>query len=450
MFDFDLFVIGGGSGGIRAARVASQKGFKVGLAEEYRYGGTCVIRGCVPKKLMVYAADFRDQFEDSRAFGWSFDQSSFDFQLFQQKKDAEINRLEEIYQHNLNLAKVSCFRSRAKLADPHCIKLSDGAKYSAKMILIATGGYPFIPEFEGSDLVMTSNDIFQLKELPKNILIYGGSYIACEFAGILNGMGSNVSQYYRGDQILRWFDHDIRSHLQQAMCNRGIDIKLNQIIQKITKEGQSLVVETSDGEARNFDAVIYATGRKPNTKNLNLEEVGVSLNRSGAIEVDEYSQTGVPSIFAIGDVTNRLNLTPVAIREAMQLIATICDGIPTPVDHQNVPTAVFTRPEIGTVGLSEEMARKNGEIEIYKTKFRPMPYMVSGREEQNLMKIIVDKSSRKVLGVHIVAPGAAEMIQMVAIPVKMGTTKEQFDQTVAVHPTAAEELVTMQKPSKAS
>ena len=450
MFHFDLFVIGGGSGGIRAARVAAQKGFKVGLAEQYRLGGTCVIRGCVPKKFMVYAADFKDSFEDSRAFGWSVDQPEFNFGRFQKNKDAEINRLEGIYENNLKQSNVACFRSRAKIVDPHCVKLSDLTTYSAKMILIATGGYPFVPTFEGSDLVMTSNDVFNLKELPKRVLIYGGGYIACEFAGILNGMGAHVTQYYRGEQILRGFDQDIRNHLYQAMGDRGIDIELNQVIKRVTRKGQQLRVESSDGESKSFDAVLYATGRKPNTHGLNLEAVGVHVDDSGAVVVDEYSQTGVPSIFAIGDVTNRLNLTPVAIREAMQLTATICDGIPTPVDHTNVPSAVFTRPEIGTVGMTEEQARKDYDVEIYKTQFRPMPNTISGREEYNLMKIIVAKESRIVLGVHIIAPGAAEMIQMVGIAVKMGATKEEFDQTVAVHPTAAEELVTMRSPNNAS
>ena len=453
MFDFDLFVIGGGSGGIRAARVAAQKGFKVGLAEQYRLGGTCVIRGCVPKKFMVYAADFKDSFEDSWAFGWSVDQPEFNFGQFQMKKDAEINRLEGIYENNLKQSNVACFRSRAKIVDPHCVKLSDLTTYSTKMILIATGGYPFVPTFEGSDLVMTSNDVFNLRELPKRVLIYGGGYIACEFAGILNGMGAHVTQYYRGEQILRGFDQDIRNHLYQAMGERGIDIELNQVIKRVTRKDQQfqqLRVESSDGESKSFDAVLYATGRKPNTQGLNLETVGVYVDDSGAIVVDEYSQTGVPSIFAIGDVTNRLNLTPVAIREAMQLTATICDGIPTPVDHTNVPSAVFTRPEIGTVGMTEDQARKDYDVEIYKTQFRPMPNTISGREEYNLMKIIVAKESRIVLGVHIIAPGAAEMIQMVGIAVKMGATKEEFDQTVAVHPTAAEELVTMRSPNNAS
>ncbi len=450
MFDFDLFVIGGGSGGIRAARVTAQKGFKVGLAEEYRYGGTCVIRGCVPKKLMVYAADFKDCLEDAQGFGWSFGPRSFDFSSFQRTKDAEIDRLERIYQANLNKVNVRCYRSRAVLVDPHQVELADGRRFTAKTILVATGGSPFVPEFEGSDLIMTSNDVFKLRELPQNILICGGGYIACEFAGIFNGMGSNVTQYYRGEQILRGFDDDVRNHLHESMSNRGVDIRLHRNINRIAKAGQALSVESDDGQSKTYDAILYATGRRPNTRGLNLEVVGVQLDGSGAVVVDEYSQSCVPSIFAIGDATNRLNLTPVAIREAMQFTATVFDGVPTPVDHVNVPTAVFTRPEIGTVGMTETQARKNHDIEIYMTRFRPMLNAMSGRSEQNLMKMIVDKVTGRVLGVHLMAPGAAEMIQMVGIAVKMGATKEEFDRTVAVHPTAAEELVTMRTPVRAS
>ncbi len=445
MFDLDLFVIGGGSGGVRAARVASEKGFKVGLAEEYRLGGTCVIRGCVPKKMMVFAADYEDYIKDAAGFGWTVGHSSFDFAGFQTTKDNEIDRLEGIYRTLLDQAKVHFFPSRAIIEDPHTIRLDNGKTYKTRIILIASGGSPFVPKFEGSHLVSNSNDAFKLRELPKRVLICGGGYIACEFAGIFNGMGSKVTQAYRGDQILRGFDNDIRHHLSNAMSIRGIDIRLNQTINKITESSNGLRAYFGD-HSQEFDFILYATGRKPNTKDLNLDKVHVETDSSGAVVVDEYSQTVIPSVFAIGDATNRLNLTPVAIREAMSFVATVFEGEPTPVDHINVPTAVFTRPEIGTVGFTEEHARAKFDVEIYKTTFKPMSNLIAGREENNLMKLIVDKSSRRVLGVHLACPGAAEMIQMVGIAVKMGATKEDFDRTCAVHPTAAEELVTLHNP----
>ena len=446
MFDFDLFVIGGGSGGVRAARVASEKGFKVGLAEEYRLGGTCVIRGCVPKKLMVFAADYNDYFNDAVGFGWDVGSSSFNFEKFQTRKNMEIDHLEKVYQSFLDKAKVEFFPSRATVTDPHTIKLGDGKTYKSRIILIATGGSPFVPEFEGSHLVSTSNDVFNLKELPKRVLICGGGYIACEFAGIFNGMGSKVTQIYRGPQILRGFDNDIREHLSEAMTNRGIDVRLNHTIDRISKSGNGLRAFFQDGKSQEFDFILYATGRKPNTTGLNLENIHVQTNSSGAVVVDEYSQTVIPSVYAIGDATNRLNLTPVAIREAMSFVATVFEGEPTPVDHISVPTAVFTRPEIGTVGYTEEEAREKFEVEIYRTTFKAMLNVIANRDERNLMKLVVNKANRKVLGVHLICSGAAEMIQMVGIAVKMGATKEDFDRTCAVHPTAAEELVTLHNP----
>lgn len=450
MFDFDLFVIGGGSGGVRAARVASEKGFKVGLAEEYRLGGTCVIRGCVPKKLMVFAADYENYFKDAMGFGWEVGTSSFDFEKFQARKNQEIDHLESIYQSLLDKAKVEFFPSRATIVDPHTIRLGDGKTFQSRIILIATGGSPFVPDFKGSHLASTSNDVFNLTELPKRVLICGGGYIACEFAGIFNGMGSKVTQVYRGPQILRGFDNDIRDHLSEAMTNRGIDLRLNSTIKSIDKSAGGLKAFFQDGNSQEFDFILYATGRKPNTKGLNLEQIHVQTDPSGAVVVDEYSQTKIPSVYAIGDATNRLNLTPVAIREAMSFVATVIEGVPTPVDHINVPTAVFTRPEIGTVGYSEEKAREDHEVEIYRTVFKPMLNAIAGREERNLMKLVVDKANRKVLGVHLVCAGAAEMIQMVGIAVKMGATKEDFDRTCAVHPTAAEELVTLHNPIQSS
>ncbi len=450
MFDFDLFVIGGGSGGVRAARVASEKGFKVGLAEEYRLGGTCVIRGCVPKKMMVFAADYEGYFKDAVGFGWDVGASSFDFEKFQVTKNKEIDHLENIYRSFLDKAKVNFFPSRATLVDPHTIQLDNGKTYQSRIILIATGGHPFVPDFEGSDLVGTSNDVFDLKKLPKRVLICGGGYIACEFAGIFNGMGSKVTQIYRGPQILRGFDNDIRKHVSEAMVNRGIDLKLNSTVDKISKTKGGLRAFFQDGESLEFDFILYATGRKPNTRDLNLEKIHVQTDSSGAVVVDDYSQTVIPSVYAIGDATNRLNLTPVAIREAMSFVATVFEGDPTPVDHINVPTAVFTRPEIGTVGYTEEMARENFDVEIYRTTFKSMLDVVAKRDERNLMKLVVDKATRKVLGVHLICSGAAEMIQMVGIAVKMGATKEDFDRTCAVHPTAAEELVTLHNPIESS
>ena len=450
MFDFDLFVIGGGSGGVRAARVAAEKGFKVGLAEVYRLGGTCVIRGCVPKKLMVFAADYQDYFNDAFGFGWNIGAEEFNFEKFQAIKNKEIDRLESIYQSLLDNANVKFFPTRASLVDPHTIQLADGKAFKARIILIATGGSPFVPEFDGSHLVSTSNNVFNLKELPKRVLVCGGGYIACEFAGIFNGMGSKVTQIYRGPQILRGFDNDIRAHLADAMINRGIDLRLNQTIDRIRKSEEGLRAIFQDGQAQEFDFILYATGRKPNTGGLNLKKLHVQTDNSGAVLVDEYSQTVIPSIYAIGDATNRLNLTPVAIREAMSFIATVFEGEPTPVDHKNVPTAVFTRPEIGTVGYTEEEARKEFEVEIYRTTFKPMLNVIAKRDERNLMKLVVNKANRRVVGVHLVCSGAAEMIQMVGIAVKMGATKEDFDRTCAVHPTAAEELVTLHNPIQSS
>jgi len=445
-FDYDLFVIGGGSGGVRAARVAAQGGARVALAEEDRYGGTCVIRGCVPKKLMVFASEYRGAMADAQAYGWTVHAGGFDWATFREKLHAELDRLEGVYRGILKNNGVKTYDSRARLVDPHTVELADGTRLSAKHILIATGGRPVKPDLPGVEHAITSNDIFHLERLPKSILIVGGGYIACEFACILNGLGVKVTQFYRGAQILRGFDEEARGLVSDEMIASGISLHLGTNIETMEKvEGGYRVTGTNGSEAV-FEEVMFATGRAPNTENLGLEAAGVALGRKGEIVVDRYSQTGVPSVYAIGDVTDRVNLTPVAIREGMAFVETVFNGNPTPVDHDLIPTAIFTQPEMGTVGLSEEAARDQEPIEVYATSFRPMHSAFAGRPDRVLMKLIVSQATRKVLGCHIVAPGAGEMIQLAGIAVKMGATKEDFDRTVAVHPTMSEELVTMKTP----
>ncbi len=446
-FDYDLFVIGGGSGGVRAARVAAgETGAKVALAEEDRYGGTCVIRGCVPKKLMVFASEFSGMVGDAQAYGWDIQSGALNWNTFHDKLTAELDRLEGIYRGILKNNGVESFDLRARLVDAHTVELADGTRKTAKHILVATGGRPVVPEFPGSDLAITSNEIFHLEKLPESILIVGGGYIASEFAGIMNGMGVNTTQFYRGAQILRGFDEEARGLICEEMRQNGIDVRLGTNVLEMTKSGDKIRVKATDGTEDQFDVVMYATGRAPNAKNLGLEELGVELGRKGEIIVDEYSQTGVPSIYAIGDVTDRVNLTPVAIREGMAFVETVFKGNPTPVDHELIPTAIFTQPEFGTVGLSEEEAAAQEPIEVYATSFKPMQKAFAGGTQRVLMKLIVSQATRKVLGCHIVAPGAGEMIQLAGIAVKMGATKEDFDRTVAVHPVMAEELVTMRQP----
>ncbi|WP_372893122.1 glutathione-disulfide reductase [Rhodosalinus sp.] len=446
-FDYDLFVIGGGSGGVRAARVAaSDAGARVGLAEASRYGGTCVIRGCVPKKLMVFASEYAPALADAQAFGWQIEATGFDWPAFRGKLEAELDRLEGIYRKMLAGSGVETFDQRARLADPHTVELADGTRKTARHILIATGGWPVKPEMENADLALTSNEVFHLDALPKSLLIVGGGYIACEFAGIFNGLGTQVTQYYRGAQILRGFDDEARGLVAEEMQQAGVDLHLGTNILGMERDGSGLRVKATNGTERTFDQVLFATGRAPNTAGMGLEEAGVNLGRRGEVMVDEYSQTSVPSVYAIGDVTDRLNLTPVAIREGMAFVETVFRGNPTPVDHASVPTAIFTQPEMGTVGLSEEAAREHGPIEVYCTSFKPMHKGFAGRTDRVLMKLVVCAETRRVLGCHIVAPGAGEMIQLAGIAVKMGATKEDFDRTVAVHPTMSEEIVTMRAP----
>ena len=445
-FDFDLFVIGGGSGGVRAARVAAAEGVRVALAEEDRYGGTCVIRGCVPKKLMVFASEFSGMIDDARAYGWDAGDAYFDWTVFKGKLNAELDRLEGVYRRLLANSGVETFDQRARLLDANTVELADGSRKTAKTILIATGGRPVVPDVEGSDLGITSNEIFHLEKLPKSILIIGGGYIACEFAGIMNGLGVETTQYYRGAQILRGFDGEARGLIADEMKQNGIDLHTGTNILSMKKTVAGISVKATNGDERVFDQVMFATGRTPNADNLGLHNVGIETGRRGEILVDAYSKTNVDSVYAIGDVIDRVNLTPVAIREGMAFVETVFKNNPTSPDHDLIPTAIFTQPEMGTVGLSEEEARENGPIEVYCTSFKPMKQSFAGRSDRVLMKLIVCADTRKVLGCHIVAEGAGEMIQMVGIAVKMGATKEDFDRTVAVHPTMAEELVTMKSP----
>lgn len=446
-FDYDLFVIGGGSGGVRAARVASGDwGARVGLAEESRMGGTCVIRGCVPKKLMVFASGFPEVIEDARAYGWDVQGGRFDWPRFRTSLESELDRLEGAYRNTLKNAGVVVHDARARVVDPHTVELADGTRFSAKHILIATGGWPFVPDIPGRELAITSNEIFHLDTLPRRALVVGGGYIASEFACILHGLGVEVSQYYRGAQILRGFDDEARGHVANAMLARGIAVHCGTDVLRLEKAGDAIRAVATDGSEREFDLVLYATGRKPNAAGLGLEALGVGFGRQGEIVVDDWSQTAVPSIFAVGDVTDRVNLTPVAIREGHAFADTVFGAKPTRFDHGLIPSAVFTQPELGSVGLSEEAARAQGPVEIYATSFRPMKSLFAGRQDRVMMKLVVSAETRKVLGCHIVAPEAGELIQLAAIPIGMGATKEDFDRTLAVHPTMAEELVTMKKP----
>ncbi|MFA9232394.1 MAG: glutathione-disulfide reductase, partial [Microgenomates group bacterium] len=448
-FDFDLFVIGGGSGGVRAARIAAAEGgAKVGLAEESRMGGTCVIRGCVPKKLMVYASGFPHDVAHAQAYGWNATLGSFDWPQFRRQLEAELQRLESAYRNTLKNAGVEVFDERAVVIDAHSVQLAGGQVFRAKHILIATGGRPYVPEFPGSDLAVTSNEMFHLDALPRRALVVGGGYIASEFAGILNGLGVKVTQYYRGSQILRGFDDEARGHVATAMQASGIDIRCGTDVQRLSRTASGISALATDGTTQEFDLVLYATGRLPNAAGLGLEALGVKLGAKGQIKVDDWSQTAVPSIFAVGDVTDRVNLTPVAIREGHAFADTVFRGVPTKFEHKLIASAVFTQPELGSVGLTEAQAVALGTTEVYTATFRPMKTLFAGRQDKVLMKLLVSQDSRKVLGCHVVGPDAGEMVQLVAIAMGMGATKEDFDRTVAVHPTMAEELVTMRKPTR--
>ena len=450
-FDYDLFVIGGGSGGVRAARVAAgETGAKVALAEEDRYGGTCVIRGCVPKKLMVYASEFPETIAAGRAYGWDMHDADFDWSVFRTRLHAELDRLEGIYRNLLNGSGVTMYDQRAKLADPHTVELADGTRITARHILLATGGRPVLPQVDGIEHAITSNEMFLLDELPKSILIVGGGYIACEFAGIMNGLGVKTTQMLRSDQILRGFDDETRGFVADAMRGRGVDLRTNVNVVRIEKTDAGLSVTDTNGDIHVVDQVMYATGRRPNSDNLGLESLGVEMGDRGQVIVDDYSQTAVPSIFAVGDITDRANLTPVAIREGMAFVETVFKSNPTKPDHDLIPTAIFTQPEMGAVGLSEQDAAARGPIDVYTTSFKPMRQAFAGEQEKVFMKLVVCQTTQRVLGCHIVAHAAGEMIQLAGIAIKMGATKADFDRTVAVHPTMSEELVTLRNPTRRS
>ncbi len=446
-FDCDLFVIGGGSGGVRAARIAAGHGARVQMAEEYRMGGTCVIRGCVPKKLMVFAAGHGAGIEEARKYGWDVAPARFDWRAFRARLDTELTRLEGIYTRNAEASGVVIHHQRAIMTDPHTVRLADGTEISARHVLIATGGRPVVPE--GFDLpgVMTSNDLFLLDDLPSNMLIVGGGFIACEFAGLLQGLGVDVTQFYRGAQILRGFDDDLRHHVAAAMGIQGVDLQVDtDLVSLEPLDGGHFATTDTRGARREFDAVLFATGRAPNTTGLGLEAAGVTLAPNGAVKVDAWSQTNVPSVYAVGDVTDRIQLTPVAIREGHAFADTVFGGQRVQADHAMVASAVFTRPEAGTVGLTEAEAREKGPVAVYRASFRPMQGAFVGSEVKAMMKLVVDPQTDRVLGCHIVAPAAGEMIQLAAVALKMGATKADFDRTVAVHPTMAEELVLMREP----
>ena len=447
-YDYDLFVIGAGSGGVRAARIASQAGARVAVAEEYRIGGTCVIRGCVPKKLLVYGAEFAQSFADSAGYGWTVKDASFNWATLRDNVQKEVTRLSGIYNSNLIKAGVIPFEERAEVLDAHTVKLlKSGSELTAERILIATGGAPQLPEgLPGLELGISSNEAFLLDKFPRRILIVGGGYVALEFANIFHGLGAETRIVHRGDRMLRGFDDDLRAHMHIEAERSGIRLTMKATLTKIEKAGGTLRVTLSTGEHVDTDQVLFAIGRHPNTRGLGLEGAGVKLDDSGAVVVDEFSHSSVESIYAIGDVTNRMNLTPVAIRDGHAFADTVYNNRPTPVDHRNVPSAVFGRPPIGTVGLGEGDARlSHGEVHIYRTNFRPMRNIISGNQERTLMKIVVDAKTDQLLGVHVAGEDAPEIVQMAAVAVKAGLTKKQWDSTIALHPTAAEELVLMRE-----
>src|ERR1700761_3155909 len=449
-FDVDLFVIGGGSGGVRAARIAAGYGAKVMVAEEYRMGGTCVIRGCVPKKLFVIGSHIHHEIEDAAGFGWTIPPVTFDWKTLVANKDKEIARLEGLYMANVSKAGAEVVKTRAVIEDAHTLRLGDGRKVTAKYILIATGGAPnHGPKIPGIEHVISSNEAFHLPELPKRVVIQGGGYIALEFACIFAGFGSDVTVIYRGDNILRGFDEDVRVHVRKEMEMQGVTILTGCTVDSIEHENNRCVAHLSNGSGIVADKVMFAIGRHPNVAGLGLEKVGVKVNaHNGGIVVDGFSRTSVPNIYAVGDVTNRSNLTPVAIREGHAFADTVFGKRSVQVDHSDIPTAVFSQPEVGTVGLTEAQARAQfSEVDIYKTDFRPIKSTMSGRDTRILMKLVVDGSTDRVVGCHIVGDAAAEPIQVVAIAIKMKATKADFDATFALHPTAAEELVTMRTPT---
>ena len=445
-FDFDLFAIGAGSGGVRASRFCASYGAKVAVAEERYFGGTCVNVGCIPKKLFSYAAHYRDDFHDAAGFGWTMPEPTFHWPTLLANKNKEIARLNGIYEGVLSRAGVTILKARATVLDPHMVECG-GKTYTAKHILVATGSWPTVPDIPGRELAITSNEAFFLPRMPESAIVVGGGYIAMEFASIFQGLGVKTTLVYRGKRLLRGFDADLGLHLADEMEKKGISVKLESDIASVAKgTGGALDVIFRDGSTGRTGAVMFATGRKPNTRKLGLEAAGVKLREDGAIEVNDYLRSSVDSIHALGDVTNRINLTPVATAEGMALAKTLFRGQPTLVDYDNIPTAVFAIPNLATVGLPEELAIARGhKVEIYRTSFRALKHTLSGSEEKTFMKLVVDATTQRVLGAHMMGTDAGEIIQGIAIALKCGATKDQFDSTIGIHPTAAEEFVTMRE-----
>ncbi|HJY78121.1 MAG TPA: glutathione-disulfide reductase [Burkholderiales bacterium] len=445
-YDFDLFTIGGGSGGVRASRVSAGYGAKVAIAESGRFGGTCVNVGCIPKKLFSYAAHMREDFEVAKSFGWTLGEPRFDWATLLANKDREIARLNGVYERVLSLAGVEIMRARASVVDPHTVEIG-GRRFSARHILLATGSWPTVPDIPGREHAITSNEAFHLERLPRRALLIGGGYIAVEFASIFNGLGVQTTLSYRGRRLLRGFDTELGERLAEEMSAKGVKIRFGGEPLRIARRGDgSLEVELSDGSREAADLVMFATGRHPNSANLGLEAAGVELAADGTVIVDQYSRTSVESMHAIGDLTNRIQLTPVATAEAMWLARTLFGNQPTAVDHEAVPTAIFANPNVATVGLSEERAReKFGAVDVYKASFRALKLTLGEKGERTFMKLVVDRASQKVVGAHMVGADAGEVIQGIAIAVKLGATKAQFDATLGIHPTAAEEFVTLRE-----
>lgn len=445
-FDFDFFVIGGGSGGVRAARMAAQRGVRVALAEGQALGGTCVNVGCIPKKLYSYAAHYAEAFEEARGFGWDIDAPRFDWERLKANRAREITRLNGIYENLLTQAKVTLLRGWATLIDDHTVEV-DGQRHTARHILIATGGQPSLPDIDGREHVLVSDEIFDLSPFPKRLLVVGGGYIACEFASIFNGLGADVVQLYRGEQILRGFDDDVRHFVAAEMIKTGVDLRLNAGVKCIRKVDDELEVTLNDGTTLNVDRILYATGRVPNVSGLNLEKLGIKQGRDGAIEIDDRYNTSVPSVHALGDVTARIQLTPVALGEAMTLVDHLFGDGRREMSYAYIPTAVFTHPNIGTVGFSEADARAEfGDIAVFQTDFKPLKHTLSGSTERTFMKLLVDRATDRVVGLHMVGPDAGEVVQGFAVAMKAGATKHIFDTTIGIHPTSAEEFVTMRTP----
>ena len=445
-YDYDLFTIGAGSGGVRASRMSASHGARVAVAEELYLGGTCVNVGCIPKKLFAYAAHYAEDFEDSAGFGWTVGERQFDWPTLMANKNKEIARLNGIYRNILDNNNVKIFEARARLVDAHTIGVG-GETVTAERILVATGGWPVVPAFPGSEHAITSNEFFVLPDMPHRVVIVGGGYIAVELASILHGFGAQVTQLYRGELFLRGFDVDVRTTLADEMRKKKLDLRFEAGVESIDKEGDVLTVNLRGGGAVETDAVLYATGRAPNSSGIGLEELGVEMRGNGAIVIDDYFQTSVDSIYALGDVTDRVQLTPVAIAEAMALAANLFKGENQVMDYADIPTAVFSNPNIGTVGLTEEEARKrHGAVDIYREAFRSLKHSLTSSHERTMMKLIVDRATDRVLGCHMVGPDAGELVQGLGIALKCNATKAQFDATVGIHPTAAEEFVTMRTP----